>query len=65
MVKVDINGNTVSKNRAYCMDQIRTKQTSIEVDSVSRVMVNLDDGGYIAFFSYDEPRFSANLGVRV
>ena len=63
MLKTDVNGNTVSTNRNYCMQQIRDKKTRVDTDAAGRVMVDLEDGGTIWFFAYNEPRITKKLGV--
>lgn len=66
MTKLDINGNTVSRNRNYLV-RVLGNMTSpeIEIDSVGRVMVKTGDGGMIVFFEEEERRVFNGLVSRL
>ena len=58
MLKLDINGNTVSRNEKYLRQVIKNlpANTEYDIDSVNRVMVKTGDGGTIIFFMEEEQR---------
>lgn len=64
MTKLDINGNTVSKNENYLISVIRSmKKPEYEIDSANRYMVSCGDGGSIRFFGQDYPRMAEYLDI--
>lgn len=66
MTKLDINGNTVSRNRRYLISVLgNLTAPNIEIDSVGRVMVKTGDGGMIVFFKEEEPRIFNGLVSRL
>ena len=62
MIKIDVNGNTVGRNRAYCQHLVATMTSgTYRTDSHGRIMVDVSDGGYIVFFEKDEPAAAARV----
>lgn len=65
MTKLDINGNTVTKNRDYLLKVIRNMKNPVyEIDSAGRYMVECGDGGSVRFFGSDEPRLVDYLEIK-
>lgn len=58
MTRMDINGNTVSKNATALRRKVHMAQT-YQTDSVGRIMVEDGHGGMIVFFAQDEPALTA------
>lgn len=67
MTRVDVNGNTVSKNEVTCLRLIRQLPTgaTYRTDAHRRIMVDLPDGGYIVFFEQDRPRLANRVKERL
>ena len=62
MRKFDVNGNTVSSSRAYCMRLIAAMtHGTYRTDAYGRIMVDTGDGGFIIFFEKDEPRVAVKV----
>jgi hypothetical protein len=63
MTKIDINGNTVSKNREKLIDEIKTfSPCKFEVQQWGRIRVYDDSSEFnpnvITFFADDEPEIT-------
>ena len=54
MRKFDVNGNTVSTNQKYLGGLLRRMTSgTYRTDDYGRIMVDMEDGGYIVFFEQD------------
>ena len=57
MIKLDKNGNTVSKNRQGLTEKIKSIQNvEFEIQQWGRIWIALDSGERITFFADEEPK---------
>lgn len=61
MTKLDVNGNTVSRNRRYILAVLAQTSGKAELDGYGRAMLPMPNGGMVVFFMADEPGITAML----
>lgn len=66
MIKMDINGNTVSRSEKYLRGIIRNLPSgTYSRDAYGLIMVECGDGGTIRFYEDEEPRSTAHVKARL
>ena len=61
MTKLDVNGNTVSRNRRALLGILVHTTAKVELDGYGRAMLPMPNGGMVVFFMADEPGITAML----